>query len=132
MADDMPFRKPFIPRAVKRAVLSTYGCAAVLTAVAFIPGLNHFYTGKGGLGWLVLPIALPWALARIGLGLRHGGETRQFWLGFAKVSLPAYLVVAWPVSMAAARVLSLTLGYHVADGFFYAMLTMPFSLLFLG
>jgi hypothetical protein len=109
-----------------REVAATYGFALVMFALAIIPSLNSSYSGHGGSSWLLMPLCFPWAIARIlfriGLGT---DESRAWYKSFCKISLPAYMVIALPLSWAAATSIHATFGLEVSTWSFYVLMVSP-------
>ena len=113
-----------------KATFSLYSFAIVMVALAIIPFVNFFlYSGHGGIGWLILPASLPFALIKLWLKLKQGGEVRAFYKKFSLVSLPIYFVLAVPLSYAAVYSIEQTMGLEAKATEFYALLTMPFGAL---
>ena len=117
-----------------KATIALYSFAIVMVVIAIIPFVNFFfYSGHGGIGWLILPASLPFALIKLWLKLKQGGETRAFYKKFSLVSLPIYFVLALPLSYVAIYSIEKTIGLEVKFIEFYGLLTMPFgALLYVG
>jgi hypothetical protein len=109
-----------------REVAATYGFALVMFALAIIPVLNFSYSGHGGPSWLLAPLCFPWAIGRILFGIGRGtGESRSWHKSFAKVTIPLYLLIALPLSRAAATSIHATFGLEVSAWGFYALMVSP-------
>jgi hypothetical protein len=122
--DAMPI--PSVP-VFWRELLRTYGFPIVLFALAVIPGLNFLYSGHGGLAWLFLPLCGPWVLLRAVLKIARGSEESRNWhKRFYKITAPSYVVLALPLSLAAAASIRMSFGLHVSPWEFYAIVVSPF------
>jgi hypothetical protein len=95
-----------------------------------IPGCNFSYSGHGGPSWFILPFVFPYALFRIGYGIYCGGPIRGFYLGFAKITLPVYIVAAYLLSYFAALSITNTFGLNIEQLDFFKLMLVPFSLPF--
>jgi hypothetical protein len=113
-----------------RAILGTYGFACFMGLAGVIPGCNFSYSGHGGPAWFILPFVFPYALFRIGYGIYCGGPNREFYLGFAKITLPVYIVVAYLLSYFASMSIKSTFGLIVEELDFFKLMLVPFSLPF--
>jgi len=113
-----------------RATFSLYSFAIVMVVLAIIPFVNFFfYSGHGGIGWLILPASLPFAFVKLWLKLKQGGEIRAFYKKFSLVSLPIYFALAVPLSYTAIYSIEQTMGLEIKFIEFYGLLTMPFGAL---
>jgi hypothetical protein len=118
------------PRAVAEIGV-TFGPPLVLVALALAPGwaAATLYSATGGPAWLGLALCFPYVLVRLAAKIAWSrGARRRYFLGFAAVAIPAYLVLAYPLARVATRALEAVLGVPLAGAFYYVM-TLPLSLL---
>ena len=66
----------------------------------------------------------------IGYGIYCGGPNREFYLGFAKITLPVYIVVAYLLSYFASMSIESTFGLSIEELDFFKLMLVPFSLPF--
>lgn len=109
-----------------------YGPAFLLGLVAIIPGTNFLYSGHGGPAWLLLPLALPFAIAVLIAAIQFGPVAERS----ARQKLALYSLIAYaPLSllMAAAGAYSIrsTFGLPVDTFEFWTVFMSPLWLLFL-
>lgn len=110
-----------------REPFRTYFFPIVLFALAVIPGLNFLYSGHGGIAWVFLPLCGPWVLLRIILKTARGSqESRNLYKRFYKITVPLYIVLALPLSLAAATSIRMSFGLQVSLWEFYAIVVSPF------
>jgi hypothetical protein len=109
-----------------REVAATYGFAFVMFAVGIVPALNGSYSGHGGVSWFLAPLCFPWAIGRLLSRISRGGEESRAWYkSFAAVTIPSYLVVALPLSWAAAAAIRGRFGLDVSALGFYVLMVSP-------
>jgi hypothetical protein len=111
-----------------REVVRTYGFPIVMFGLAFVPGANFLaYSGHGGVGWLLLPLCLPWVIVRILIKIAKGSEQSSNWYkSFFKLTVPSYLVLALPLSWAAVTSIHSSMGLAVSPWVFFALAAAPF------
>jgi hypothetical protein len=115
---------------IKRT-LSVYGFAIVMALMAIIPGCNFMYSYHGGIAWLILPFAFPFALLRLYLLYRGApAEEKVFTKRFAFISLAAYVPLSFVASFIGAYSIRNTFGLPVEPLFFWGFFTLPFGLVF--
>lgn len=119
-------------RKIVRRTWRVYGFATVMAAFAFIPGCNLvFYSGHGGIAFLILPLVFPFALVMLFLEYRGAAEEEKRSVkSFALTSLVAYFLVSFAVTFAAAKALERTFGYNLDHKLLWGLFTMPFGLPF--
>lgn len=111
---------------VAKLTWSVYGFAIVMALIAIIPGCNFLYSGHGGIAWLVLPFAFPFALLRLFLLYRSvPSDQKQFTKRFALVSLVSYFPVSLAASFLGAHSITSTFGLPVEPLFFWGLFTLP-------
>lgn len=111
----------------RREVASVYGFPLVMFALAIIPGLNFTYSGHGGISWFVVPLCAPWVVLRaVVKTLKASGASRSWYIHFFKITLPAYIAIALPLSWVATSALRLTYGLQVSPWMFFADMVSPF------
>jgi hypothetical protein len=111
-----------------REVIKAYRFPLVMFALAIIPFINViFYSGHGGIGWLVLPICFPWVVVKAITKIMRGAESSRTWYWkFYKTTIPAYILAAIPLSWIATTALRLSMGFEVSTWMFFAILASPF------
>lgn len=122
------------PRRVFRLVWKVYGYAIVMAILAVVPAPNLllFFSAHGGIGWFLLPLALPFAIVRLVLLYRSArDEDKPFLKRFAALSMSAYIVSSLGISFLAANSMRGYLGFQVDAlflwGFFVFPIGLPFS-----
>ena len=119
-------------RKAARVIWRAYGFAIVMAALAFIPGCNViFYSGHGGLAFLLVPFVFPFALLMLFLQYQAAvAEEKRAVRTIALGSVVAYFPVSFAIAFAAARVLKATFGYALEPTFLWGLFIMPFGLPF--
>lgn len=111
----------------RREVLRVYRFPIVMFALAIIPGLNFTYSGHGGISWFFVPLCFPWVIVRILIKIAKGSEVSVEWYkSFFKITVPSYIVVALPLSWAAATSIHMTFGLPISTWSFFALMVSPF------
>ena len=115
-----------------RLARSTYSFAFILAVVSFIPGLNIvLYSGHGGPGWLLLPLALPYALVRLGLTYRAATPNRRPYVWrFGVYSVLVYVVASFAASFLGAWAIHWWSGLIVEPAQIWALYMSPIGLLY--
>ena len=109
----------------------TFGFPAVMFAVAIAPALNGLYSGHGGLAWFIAPLCSPWIALRALLKTTIGPEVARGWYrNFFKWAIPAYIVLALPLSWAATASIQEHYGLLISTWFFFAMMVSPLPWLY--
>ena len=110
-----------------REVVRAYGFPTVMFVFAIIPGLNFTYSGHGGISWLVVPLCFPCVILRALIKITKGAEESRMWYtGFFKATIPSYIALALPLSWAAARSIRNTFGLPISTWSFLAIMVSPF------
>ena len=110
-----------------REVIRGYWFPMLMFALAIVPGLNFTYSGHGGISWLFVPLCFPWVIARILIKIAKGSEVSQRWYKrFFKLTVPCYIVIALPLSWAAATSIRMTFGLPMSTWAFFAVMVSPF------
>jgi hypothetical protein len=109
-------------------VTAAYGFPTVMFALAIIPGLNFsIYTGHGGIGWLVLPLCFPFVTVLTLVKTMKGSDRSRAWYRhFFKVTIPAYIALALPLSWVATSSIRNAFGLDVPAWTFFAVMVSPF------
>ena len=121
---------PFI-----RELLRAYGFPAIMIAAAIIPGCNRTYSGHGGISWLVIPLCCPYILVRaLILCIRGGTQSRSWYRRFYALTIPSYVILALPLSWAAAASIQHKFGLHLHPLAFFMLngVTIPLVVLHLN
>jgi hypothetical protein len=115
-------------RKAARVTWRAYGFAIVMAGFSFIPGCNLiFYSGHGGLAFLLLPFVFPFALLMLFLEYKAAvAEEKRAVRTIAVGSVVAY----FPVAFAAAKVQEATFGYTLELKFLWGLFIMLFVLPF--
>ncbi len=110
-----------------REVITTYSFPMVMFALAIIPGLNSTYSGHGGISWFFVPLCFPWVIGRILMKIAKGSAASSMWYKkFFKITIPSYVVIALPLSWAAAVSIHMSFGLPMSTWAFYALMVSPF------
>lgn len=110
-----------------REVVKLYLFPMVMFALAIVPGLNFTYSGHGGISWFLAPLCFPWVIVRILINIARGSEAARKWYKrFFKITIPAYIAIALPLSWAAATSIRMTFGLTVSTWAFFALMVSPF------
>jgi hypothetical protein len=110
-----------------REVLIAYGFPITMFVLAIIPGFNFTYSGHGGISWLLIPFCFPSVIVRALIKIRQGSEESRRWHeGFSKVTVPAYIALALPLSWAAVTSIRDAFGLSVPMWEFFAIMVSPF------
>jgi predicted membrane protein DUF2207 len=108
-------------------VIRTYWFPTVMFALATVPGLNFTYSGHGGISWFFVPLCFPWVIVRILMKIAKGSEaSRRWYKGFFKLTIPSYVAIALPLSLAATTSIRMTLGLRISTWSFFALMVSPF------
>jgi hypothetical protein len=104
-----------------------YGFPLVMFVLAIIPGFNFTFSGHGGPGWFLAPLCFPsvilWAVLRITKGTQ---EARTWYKTLFKITIPAYVAVAYLLSWAATKSIETTFGLRIPAWKFWAIMVSPF------
>ena len=115
----------------RNALLAAYGYAFSLAVAAAVPGLNFVYSGHGGPAWLLLPFALPIAIAVLAVGyFKASGSERMARGRFALASLAAYVPFSLLASCIGSISIHATFGLTVGPLQMWALFMSPFGLPF--
>lgn len=107
-------------------VAKTYGFPMVMFAVAIIPGFNSSYSGHGGASWFLVPLCFPWVLARMLFKIAMGSAALSIWYKrFFTITIPSYVVVALPLSWAAATSIHKASGLPISTWDFFVLMVSP-------
>ena len=110
-----------------REVVRVYRFPIVMFALAIIPGLNFTYSGHGGISWFLILLCFPWVILRAIIRMTKGAEAlRRWYQRFFKVTIPAYVAFAFPLSWAATTSIRLTFGLPIPAWNFFAIMISPF------
>jgi hypothetical protein len=108
-------------------VIKVYSFPLVMFALAIVPGLNFTYSGHGGISWFFVPLCLPLVIVRILIKIAKGSEgSRNWYKRFFKITIPSYIVIALPLSWAAATSIRTTFGLPISTWTFFALMVSPF------
>jgi hypothetical protein len=114
-----------------REAMRIYRFPMVMFALAIVPGLNFTYSGHGGPSWLFAPLCFPWVIVRILIKIEKGSEAARRWYKrFFKLTIPAYIAIALPLSWAAATSIRMTFGLPTSTWTFFALMVSPFPWLY--
>lgn len=104
----------------------------VMFALAIIPGLNFTYSGHGGISWFFAPLCFPWAIVRMLIKIAKGSEASGLWYKrFFKITIPSYVVIALPLSWAAAASIHMTFGLPISTWAFFCRYGLALSVVVL-
>lgn len=110
-----------------REVIRIYRFPMFMFALAIIPGLNFTYSGHGGISWFFVPLCFPWVIVRILIKIAKGSASSSMWYKrFFKITIPSYVVVAFPLSWAAAASIHMSFGLPISTWAFFALMVSPF------
>lgn len=110
-----------------REVIRLYRFPMIMFGLAIVPGLNFTYSGHGGISWFFVPLCLPWVIVRILIKIAKGSEaSRRWYKSFFKITIPSYIVIALPLSWAAATSIRMTFGLPISTWSFFAVMVSPF------
>ena len=109
-----------------REIARTYGFPFIMFALAIVPGMNFTYSGHGGIAWFFIPLCFPYIVVRgiIKLVAARGGSFAWYARFFA-LTIPSYVVLAYPLSWAATTSLQRTFGLEVPCSSFWAIMISP-------
>jgi hypothetical protein len=108
-------------------VIVTYGFPLIMFALAIIPGLNFTYSGHGGISWLVVPLCFPSVILQALVKITSGAEeSRNWYKGFFKATIPSYIALALPLSWVATTSIRNSFGLPVSIWYFFALMVSPF------
>jgi hypothetical protein len=105
----------------------------VLILLGVVPVLNFIlYTGHGGLGWVLLYLALPYVIFTLGVRIRRCERPRRSRCALqAAAALLLYLVAAYPSAYVAAHRIEAAFGLPAwQDSAMYRVAIFPLGLLF--
>lgn len=109
----------------------TYSFPVVMFTLAIVPGLNHVYSGHGGFAWFIAPLCSPWVVVRALLKLTASPRfARRWYRTFYQVTLPAYVILALPLSWGATASIEVAYGLQVSPWLFFGMMISPFPWLY--
>jgi hypothetical protein len=110
-----------------REAIRIYRFPIIMYALAIVPGLNFTYSGHGGLSWVIVPLCFPWVIVRILIKIARGPqESRRWYKTFFKVTIPSYVVLSLPLSLAAATSIRMSFGLPVSTWTFFADMVSPY------
>ena len=110
-----------------REVIRLYRFPMIMFGLAIIPGLNFTYSGHGGPSWFFVPLCFPWVIVRILIKIAKGPEASSRWYkSFFKITIPSYIVIALPLSWAAATSIRMSFGLPISGWTFFAFMVSPF------
>jgi hypothetical protein len=110
-----------------REVVRAYGFPIVMFVLAIIPGPNFTYSGHGGISWLVVPLCFPCVILQALIKITKGDEeSRKWYTGFFKATIPSCIALALPLSWAATTSIRNTFGLAVSTWSFFAIMVAPF------
>ena len=108
-------------------ILRAYGFPMLMFALAIIPVLNFTFSGHGGPGWFLAPLCFPSVILQAVLRITKGTpDARAWYKKFFKITIPAYVAVAYPLSWVATKSIGMTFGLPVAAWKFFAIMVSPF------
>jgi Predicted membrane protein (DUF2207) len=110
-----------------REALRVYCFPVIMYVLAIVPGLNFTYSGHGGFSWLLLPLCFPLVIVRILIKIATGSEASSQWYkNFFKLTIPSYIALSLPLSLAAVTSIRMSFGLHVSVWTFFADMISPF------
>jgi hypothetical protein len=110
-----------------REVIKLYGFPMGMFALAIVPALNFTYSGHGGISWFLVPLCFPSVVLRALIRVTKGSEpSRRWYKSFFRVTIPAYIGLALPLSWAAAVSIRMTFGLQISTWSFFAIMASPF------
>ena len=105
---------------------ATYGFPMVMFALAIIPGLNYLYSGHGGIAWFFVPLCFPYVVLRALLKITlTRGPARQWYKVFFVITIPSYIILAFPLSWAATTSIRETFGLPIPVWSFLGLMVSP-------
>jgi len=108
-------------------ILRAYGFPMLMFALASIPVLNFTFSGHGGPGWFLAPLSFPSVILQAVLRITKGTQDVRAWYKkFFKITIPAYVAVAYPLSWVATKSIGMTFGLRIAAWKFFAIMASPF------
>jgi hypothetical protein len=122
-----PHAESSTPRSFAREVIRIYRFPIIMYALAIVPGLNFTYSGHGGFSWVIAPLCFPWVIARILIKVARGSEESSRWYKtFLRVTIPSYIALSLPLSLAAVTSIRMSFGLPVSAWTFFADMVSPF------
>jgi len=110
-----------------REVRRTYGFPLVMFLLAIVPGLNFTYSGHGGPSWFFIPLCAPYILLRAIIRIiRSQRPVRFFLVNFFVMTIPCYVVLAYPLSWAATTSIHNTFGLTIPTWDFMKVMISPY------
>lgn len=110
-----------------REVRRTYGFALVMFVLAITPGLNFTYSGHGGPSWFFVPLCAPYIFLRAMIRIiRSTREVRSSVVNFFAITIPCYILLAYPLSWAATTSIRNTFGLTIPTRDFMKVMISPF------
>jgi hypothetical protein len=108
-------------------ILRAYGFPMLMFALAIIPVLNFTFSGHGGPGWFLAPLCFPSVILQAVLKITKGTlDARAWYKKFFKITIPAYVAVAYPLSWVATKSIGMTFGLPITAWKFFAIMVSPF------
>jgi len=108
-------------------VIISYGFPLAMFMLAIISRSNFMYSGHGGFAWFVVPLCFPSVVLQAILKMTIGSaESRRWYRNFYKITIPAYVAIALPLSWAAVRSIEAAFGLQVPTWAFYVLIVSPF------
>jgi hypothetical protein len=108
-------------------IFRSYGFPLIMFACAIVPGANFTFSGHGGLSWFIVPLCFPAVTIRALVKMLRGNDESRIWYrSFYKITIPAYLAIAYPLSCAAVSSLQGTFGLSVSVWVFFGIMVSPF------
>jgi hypothetical protein len=109
-----------------REALITYGFPMIVFVFAIVPILNFTFSGHGGVGWFIAPLCFPYVILRMIIKTTKGSVSSRIWYkNFFKITIPTYLVIAYPLSWAATLSLRATFGLSIPTWKFFVLMISP-------
>ena len=110
-----------------RVLGRVYAFPITMFTLAIVPVLNYSYSGHGGISWLFAPLAFPSViLVAISKLARGSNENRTWYKKFFLISIPSYILFAYPLSWAATASIQSAFGLEVQPLSFYLIMISPF------
>lgn len=108
-------------------ILRAYGFPMLMFAFAIVPVLNFTFSGHGGPGWFVAPLCFPSVILQAVLRITKGTQDARAWYKkFFKITIPAYVAFAYPLSWIATKSIGMTFGLRIEAWKFFAIMVSPF------
>ena len=120
-------------KSVLKIYKDAYSFAIILAFISFVPALNiMLYSGHGGIGWILLPLAFPVALIKLIFAyIRADANHKEFTVKLGLISIPIYILIAFGASYLGAYSIHWWSGLVVTPKQLFCLYLSPFGLVFL-